>query len=183
MQLVFIEYTKKHRRGVIENVTTSFSANKIPNMTRQVKFAQFFMDNLEVIRQTNSSRFMLVDNRICTKLIDSGTCQKLQELQELQADQVLLNRSYLYTLTPTEYMIIKFKNQSYIRFPPEYAVIRNGPDYKTGKIKHNYEDYTYGTCFDTRTYSCLRYKQRLKADSEEMMTMIKELTGKNKVIP
>jgi hypothetical protein len=181
-QLIFSEYTTTNRRGSIDNSTTEFREVKIPNMTRQVQFARYFSGHVEEIRQEMCNRFMLVDKRICAKLMEAGMARSSQELE---ANEVLVYRSYLYTLKTNPHMIVKFKNQTYIRFPRAYAVIRcNGMDeYKTGKIVLSSEDYTYGTCFDTRTYSCLRYKQRLKADSEDMMSLIKSITKKEKVIP
>ena len=132
---------------------------------------------------------MLVDNRICKKLFKLINSS---QQEEVQANEVLEYRSYLFTLQQKSHMIIQFKNQMYIKFPKEYAIIRsngdgngdgNGNEYETGKIELSDKEYTYVTCFDTRTYSCLHYKQRLKADSEEMMRIITKLTGTKKVIP
>jgi hypothetical protein len=172
------------RKGSIEGSITNFRENKIPNMTRQVKFARYFSDHEYEIRQEKSNRFMLVDKRICTKLMEAGMGANTQYSQELEASQVLMYRSYLYTLKTTSHMIVKFKNQTYIRFPQKYAIIRGeGDEYKTGEIVLSDKNCMYGTCFDTRTYSCLRYKQRLKADSEDMMSLINTITKKEKVIP
>ena len=189
VQLIFTVHTKKHREGKVNDVKTSFNEAKIQNMTRQVQFAQYFINNLQELQPIKSCRFMLVDNRICKKLFKLINSS---QQEEVQANEVLEYRSYLFTLQQKSHMIIQFKNQMYIKFPKEYAIIRsngdgngdgNGNEYETGKIELSDKEYTYGTCFDTRTYSCLHYKQRLKADSEEMMKIITALTGPKRVIP
>ena len=121
---------------------------------------------------------MLVDDRIANKLLENDT-----NINEVDASTVILYRSYLYTLQPTNHMIVRIRNQMYIRFPVEYNVIRNASTkFKVGLMVHSNEKYRYATCFNTRTYSCLHYNQRLRADSEEMINWIKQLNQKNNSI-
>ncbi len=79
-------------------------------MTRQVQFARYFSGHVQEIRQEMCNRFMLVDKRICAKLMEAG--MGIRGSQELEANEVLVYRSYLYTLKQTAHMIVKFKNQT-----------------------------------------------------------------------
>ena len=183
VQLVFTACTKTHRKGKIDNVETNFDQQKIPDIIRQVKFVKHFRDHFDTLTNKKSCRFMLVDARIGNQLK-----QSYLDTPKLDARKVLLYRSYLYTPETLTSNMLEFQNQFYIKFPFEYAVIRNGPEYATGTIQIDSNPFTYGTCFDTRTYSCLRYKQRLRADDDDVMELLQEITSeqtklKEKQIP
>jgi hypothetical protein len=114
---------------------------------------------------------MLVDKRIVEKfLLTMSWCG-------LPDNEHLLYRSYLFLLRPSTDMFVIFRNQLYIKFPTEYAVIRDSDGYKTGKIAIETKEYKYATCFDTRTYSCAQPKLQDKADSQDFMNMIQECTN------
>jgi hypothetical protein len=74
-------------------------------------------------------------------------------------------------------MLVCFRKQLYIKFPPDYVVIRTEHGYATGQISTKTIDYTYATCFDTRTYSYVRPRLERKADSADMMQMIQQCTN------
>lgn len=57
------------------------------------------------------------------------------------------------------------------------SVIRILHGYATGHMKTETVEHKYATCFDTRTYSCIRPKLRRQADSPDMMQMITECTS------
>jgi hypothetical protein len=182
VQLVFTECTKMHRKGKIGDVETDFGNKKIPDIIRQVQFIKYFRANFDTLNIQSSCRFMLVDQRIGNQL------KEVYQSVNLDAQPVLLYRSYLYTRQTLLSNMLEFQNQFYIKFPPEYAVIRSGVEYVTGKIIPFEKKFTYGTCFDTRTYSCLRYKQRLRADCDDVMKLLQEFdlekkSPKEKQIP
>ena len=59
-------------------------------------------------------------------------------------------------------MLVLFKKKIYIKFPQNYAGIRTHKGYSVGRVHNTTKDYTYATCFDTRTYSCVRSKLERK---------------------
>jgi hypothetical protein len=171
VQLVFTEHTKKRRLGRVGTGMTKFEEDKISSTRRQIEFVKYCNNHMETIKLTQSCRFMLVDKRIVLRFLPNcGWCDTKPQ------DGVLLYRSYLYCLTPITDMLVCFRDQLYIKFPKDYAVIRTSDTYATGPMNIETIDYKYATCFDTRTYSCILPKLRRKADSADMMQMITECT-------
>jgi hypothetical protein len=113
---------------------------------------------------------MLVDKRIAQKFLHTTSWHELSD------DDHILYQSYLFLLRPSSDMLVLFRKQLYIKFPTDYAVIRDGDGFQTGKITIKTKDYQYATCFDTRTYSCAQPKLQRKADSQDFMNMIQECT-------
>jgi hypothetical protein len=97
--------------------------------------------------------------------------------RELNDDDQICYRSYLYLKTESTDVLVHFRNELYIKFPTDYAIIRNEGGYETGLIKTYFKEHKYATCFDTRTYSCAQPKLQRKADSVEFMAMIQECTN------
>lgn len=172
VQLVFTEHTKKRREGMVGSNVTNFEEDKISSTRRQMEFVKYCNGHMKTMKHTQSCRFMLVDKRIVSKFLPNCSwCDTKPQ------DSVLLYRSYLYLLTPVTDMLVCFRKQLYIKFPQEYAVIRTQDTYATGPIRMATKLHKYATCFDTRTYSCIRPKLLRKADSPDMMQMITECTG------
>jgi hypothetical protein len=170
VQLVFTVFEKKRRQGKIENITTTFDEKKIPSITRQIEFVRHCQSHFNEIKAKRSCRYMRVDSRIVDKFLEQ------KEVQHLDGNQIVY-RSYLYQNTESTHMLVKFRNEIYIKFPTDYAIIRHDADaYKIGVIKISSKEHKYATCFDTRTYSCAKPKLQRKADSIEFMHMIQECT-------
>jgi hypothetical protein len=180
VQLVFTHHTKKRRQGSVRNLfhtcMTDFTQDKIPSITRQLEFVKYCNENMATMLCTESSRFMLVDKRIVSKFLPTNLPVQEQDevlLSEIKdAANVLLHCLYLYLMTPSSNMLVSFRKQLYIKFPQDYTVIRTEHGYATGQIFTKTIEHKYATCFDTRTYSCVRPTLERKADSAEMMQMI-----------
>jgi hypothetical protein len=170
VQLVFTVLTKARRVGTILSCVTNFDEEKISTVTRQMQFVKYCTRNLESIQRVSSCRYMLVDKRIAQKFLHTTSWHELSD------DDHILYQSYLFLLRPSSDMLVLFRKQLYIKFPTDYAVIRDGDGFQTGKITLKTKDYKYATCFDTRTYSCAQPKLQRKADSQDFMNMIQECT-------
>jgi hypothetical protein len=170
VQLVFTVHDTVRRTGKVGSCVTNFDEKKISSVTRQMQFVKYCVKNDSILR-VESCRYMLVDKRIVEKFLLQMPCRELSD------NENLLYRSYLFLMRPSTDMLVLFRKQLYIKFPTDYAVIRDGESYKTGKIKTEPKEYKYATCFDTRTYSCAQPKKQRKADSQDFMTMISECTN------
>jgi hypothetical protein len=167
-QLVFTTHTANRRLGTVDGVGTAFTEKKIPSLRRQVEWVKFCNSSVHTLSAIKSSRFMLLDERLAAKILSQHS-DKVYVLEK----EVLLYRSYLYMKEEHACMVVCFRKQLYIKFPHNYAVIRNGNDYLAGQMQHSSSVRTYGTCFDTRTYSCVPTKLTQRADSREMMELLK----------
>jgi hypothetical protein len=184
VQLLFSVHEVERRQGRINFSVTDFDQEKIPCITRQMEFVKYCTANLQQIRSVSTCRYMLVDKRIVQKFFENLQSHELSPNDSNTTSHVLY-RAYLYLMTPSKDMLVCLQNQWYIKFPTEYAVIRdpkNVDTYITGPVTFQPKKYKYATCFDTRTYSCAQPKLQRKADSKEFMQMIRECTNEPKSV-
>ena len=86
-------------------------------------------------------------------LIDKRMTQILPEepAPVMQSNNVLLYRSYLYTVAATTANVIRFQGNHYIKFPRAYAVLRHGDGTVDAGIAYPHSDkHYYATGFDCR---------------------------------
>jgi len=171
VQLIFTVHNKKKRQGRVNGKITNFDEQKIPSVTRQMEFVKWCNNHLEILKNISTCRYMCVDERIVQKFL----CE--QAATEVNDNAFVMYRSYLYLLLPKTDLLVRWKKQTYIKFPTDYAIIRTDPGFETGKIEIDMINHNFATCFDTRTYSCAQSKLQRKADSQEFMDMIVECTG------
>jgi hypothetical protein len=174
VQLIFTVHTKQRRQGTVNSRTTAFDQQKIKSITRQMEFVKYCKQCLQNVKGRTSCRYMRVDTRIVQRFLEEVSARELND------DDQICYRSYLYLKTESTDVLVRFRNELYIKFPTDYAIIRNEGGYETGLIKTYFKEHKYATCFDTRTYSCAQTKLQRKADSVEFMAMIQECTNEPK---
>jgi hypothetical protein len=170
VQLIFTVHKKKKRQGRVNGKITNFDEEKIPCVTRQMEFVKWCNKHLEIIKKISTCRYMRVDERIVQKFLHE------QPATEVNDNAQIMYRSYLYLLDKKTDLLVRYKKQTYIKFPTDYAIIRTDHGFQTGQIETNMVDHEYATCLDTRTYSCAQPELQRKADSQEFMDMIEECT-------
>lgn len=180
VQLLFTTHETRRRCARIETHDTDFTHKKIGNMMRQLQLAMHCNEHWALMKPLPSCRYMLVDDRILAKHLSQ---QDMEQAPELVLEDVLLYRSYLYLLHQNHTMVVRFRDKTYLKFPQNYAVIRAGDRFITGKMTFYEQKHIYATFFDTRTYSCARPKLQRKADSPEMMKVIRDCTGVHSNMP
>ena len=88
--LLFTTHTRRRRKGSIENMHTEFDQDKIENITRQLMIVQFYQEHIQHMQEETSCRYMILDNRLATKLLTTT------QAKEVAGENVLLHRCYLY---------------------------------------------------------------------------------------
>ena len=175
MQLLFTTHARRRRKASIDNTHSEFDAAKIENITRQFTFVEFYKKHAQEMQEVSSCRYMLLDSRLATK--------HLTTTQANEVEGAMLHRCYLYLSEKCHDMLVQFRKQIYIKFPPEYGVMRDETTYVAGKMRHSESEHMYATCFDSRTYSCALSKLQRKADSAEMMRVLQECTDSQSKMP
>ena len=165
IQNILTIFRKKGRFGEIMGMKIDFHKEcKASIAQRQLEWCQYFqMYQLE----ETTSRLMLVDKRIHQALLPNTTPHPLKD------EDVLQYRSYLYTKNPSEHSVVLFKGNIYVKFPIDCGVLKTSTgDIKTGKVTLNFENIYFATCWDCRTYSCMRPDYVRTADSDDTIRLL-----------
>ena len=139
---------------------------KMLTANRQVHWCQFLsIRNNHLAEKT--SRFMLVDKRIHNVLVQVGAEQMMQD------GEVIQYRSYVYTKNAISSCVISFKGNLYVKFPSNYGVMQDASrSVHTGEVKNTEMQTIFATCFDCRTYNCMKPDYIRPVDSQYTMDII-----------
>jgi len=122
---------------------------KIPEAQRQVSCC-------ENITQGNTSRYLLIDKRMHQALL---TDKKQHPVKELD---VLHYRSYIFLVSTdtknSQNSVLSLKDKVYVKYPLQ----------EVDSSEKNY----FATCWDCRTYSCLKPEYLLSPDSIETIQIL-----------
>ena len=124
-----------------------------------------------------SCRFMLIDKRM-KRILPEETALVMP------SNDVLLYRSYLYTVAATTANVIRFQGNHYIKFPRAYAVLRTrepSDNVHAGIVYPHSDKHYYATCFDCRTYSHTQKELMRKPDSATTIGILRRYRQANQL--
>jgi hypothetical protein len=168
IQLILTVFRKKQRNVKIDGRDFNLHKTvKIPAARRQELWCKCDVNALE----KTTTRFMLIDKRIQQALLPRETPHVLKD------EDVLLYRSYLYTISEhsqdLSYAVVSFKGKLYVKFPINYCVLKNTAGVEeAGEVTPNFKNTYFATCWDCRTYSCMRPDYVRTADSDDTITLL-----------
>jgi hypothetical protein len=165
IQNVLTIFRKKLRHGVIDGRHIDFYQGnfKISKAERQAEWCQYYMNNA---LETHTSRFLMIDKRIQRTLLPGKTPIIVKD------DQVLQHRSYLYTIQKCEHQVVSWKGIFFVKFPMTHAVLKSGVSIVTGHVKFEHQDTFFATCWNCRTYGCLKQEYIHVADSKDLIQVL-----------
>lgn len=165
IQNVLTIFRKKCRSGEVNRRRIDFYERdcKVSKAQRQVQWCQYYNAHKP---SEETCRFLSIDKRIHQALLPLLTPNVLKD------DQVLQYKSYLFTRDTSKDEIVSFKGNIYVKFPMTYAVLKSGVDYYTGDVKLIEKEIYFATCWDCRTYSCLKPNYVHAADSADMIRIL-----------
>ena len=155
IQLIFTVFQKKQRTASVAGTQVSFYGKTITPAERQATRCDFVRTDCdrEILI---SCRFMSIDKRMTQQMLQG------KQITEMNSNNVLLYRSYLYTTEATNTGdVINFQGNHYIKFPRGYAVLRTQDGVQAEMLNASYDWLYYATCFDCRTY-CHAQKELLR---------------------
>lgn len=162
IQVTFSVFRREDRVVEIDGTRMPvYECSKMQTADRQVLWCQFLSrkhDRFHLAEQT--SRFMLVDKRIHNALVH------VEAEKMMQDGEVFQYRSYVYTKNEISSCVISFKGDLYVKFPSNYSVMQHKNIKETGEVKNTDAETIFATCFDCRTYSCMKPEYMLLLDSE-----------------
>lgn len=179
-QFIFTLHTKQHRSGSIQAQKINYIQTKIETLTRQMKWVRYCQNEAKdfLVLEAKSCRYMFIDKRIAT---GPYIHHKHDQIEIMSESDVLLYRDYIFLKEEQKSMLIIFRGLLYIKFPFGFSVMRSSTTPHTivvGSVKDETTTKCFATFLDTRTYDGLVKKRQRKADSQEMMEIIAECTGK-----
>lgn len=162
IQVMLAVHQHKKRTALVNDEEIDFAQCRVKATDRQLIWTQYLFRHKTTTQSVMSNRFLKLDSRFAGVLLQG---EKPHDLTD--PSNVLLYRSYLFLTTPVPHLVVAFQNNVYVKFPPEFAVLKSiKQNTAVGTLTPTKEVFFFATIFDCRAYSVARDNFMAESDSD-----------------